>query len=119
MIMPRLPARRALLAQLASGPDAPQQPPAVDQRPELTIDPATIMTPLKGELDAMIERRLIRVLVAPSKTFYFQDRGVQRGVTYDAFRIVEHRLNAQLEKDKKLKQKNLKVRFVFLPVGRD
>ena len=119
MTMPRVPALLALLALLVSGPAVPQSPPPADQRPALTIDPATIMTPLKGDLDAMIERRLIRVLVVPSKTFYFQDRGVQRGITYEGFRIVEQRLNAKLEKEKKLKQKHLKVRFVFLPVGRD
>ena len=84
----------------------------------LTIDPATLMQPMKGDLDAMIERRLVRVLTVPSKTNYFQDKGTQRGITYDAFKLVEQELNKKLEKEKKLKQKHLKVRVVFIPVGR-
>jgi membrane-bound lytic murein transglycosylase MltF len=85
----------------------------------LTIDPATLMKPMKGDLDAMIERRLIRVLTVPNKTFYFQDKGTQRGLTYDAFKLVEQELNKRLEKEDKLKQKHLKVRVVFIPVGRN
>jgi membrane-bound lytic murein transglycosylase MltF len=88
-------------------------------REELTIDPATVMQPWKGDLDGMVGRHIIRVLVVPNKTSYFQDRGRQRGSTYDGFRLLEQSLNAQLEKEKKLKQKHVKVRFVFVPVGRD
>ncbi len=88
-------------------------------REDLTIDPATMMQPWKGDLDGMIERRVIRVLTVPSKTTYFQDRGRQRGTTYDAFRLLEKDLNAQLEREKKLKHKHLTVRFIFIPVGRD
>ena len=88
-------------------------------RENLTIDPATMMQPWKGDLDGMIERRVIRVLTVPSKTTYFQDRGRQRGTTYDAFRLLEKDLNAQLEREKKLKHKHLTVRFIFIPVGRD
>src|SRR5688572_10122922 len=78
-IMPQVLALLALLALLISEPALAQKPLPADQRSELTIDPATLMQPWKGDLDAMIERRLVRVLVVPSKTFYFQDRGVQRG----------------------------------------
>ena len=78
-----------------------------------------MMQPWTGDLDGMIERRVIRVLTVPSKTTYFQDRGRQRGTTYDAFRLLEKDLNAQLEREKKLKHKHLTVRFIFIPVGRD
>ena len=88
-------------------------------REDLTIDPATMMQPWTGDLDGMIERRVIRVLTVPSKTTYFQDRGRQRGTTYDAFRLLEKDLNAQLEREKKLKHKHLTVRFIFIPVRRD
>jgi membrane-bound lytic murein transglycosylase MltF len=86
-------------------------------REDLTIDPATMMQPWKGDLDGMIDRRVIRVLTVPSKNTYFQDRGRQRGATYDAFRLVEQDLNAKLEKEEKLK--HLTVRFIFIPVRRD
>jgi membrane-bound lytic murein transglycosylase MltF len=67
----------------------------------------------RGDLDGMIKRRVIRALVVYSKTFYFVDRGTQRGVTYDGLRAFEHDLNAQL------KTGDLKVHVVFIPVGRD
>jgi membrane-bound lytic murein transglycosylase MltF len=41
-------------------------------------------TPFKGDLDAMAGRGHIRVLVAPSRTYYTVDNNLQRGATYDA-----------------------------------
>lgn len=66
-----------------------------------------------GDLEAMIKRRLIRVLVTYSKTHYFVDRGTQRGLSYEAFRLFEDDLN------KKLKTKNVRIHVVFIPVARD
>jgi membrane-bound lytic murein transglycosylase MltF len=66
-----------------------------------------------GDLDGMIKRRMIRVLVTYSKTNYFVDRGTQRGMTYDAFRLFEDDLN------KKLKTKKIGLHVVFVPVSRD
>ena len=66
-----------------------------------------------GDFDEMIQRRLIRVLVTYSKTHYFVDRGTQRGLTYEAFRLFEDDLN------KKLKKKHILVHVVFIPVARD
>jgi len=66
-----------------------------------------------GDLDSMIKRRRIRVLVTYSKTNYFVDRGTQRGLTYDSFRLFEDDLN------KKLKNKSIRVHVVFVPVSRD
>ena len=37
--------------------------------------------PWIGDFDQMAEKRQIRVLVAFSKTFYFLDRGRQRGIS--------------------------------------
>ena len=36
-----------------------------------------------GDFDEMATRRQIRVLVVYSKTFYFLDRGRQRGISYN------------------------------------
>src|SRR5262249_55474007 len=52
--------------------------------------------PWKGDLDQMIKRRRVRVLVTYSKTFYFLDRGRQRGATYDAMHAFEDELNKRL-----------------------
>jgi len=51
-----------------------------------------------GDLDGMIKRRIIRVLVPYSKTNYFVDRGTQRGLTYEVFRLFEDFLNKKLKK---------------------
>ncbi len=66
-----------------------------------------------GDLDGMIQRRLIRVLVAYSKTHYFVDKGTLGGLTYEFGKIFENDLN------KKLKKKHIRVDVVFVPVARD
>jgi membrane-bound lytic murein transglycosylase MltF len=88
-------------------------------RDDLTIDSSTITRPWTGDLDQMVERRIIRVLVVPSKTFYFNDKGTQRGITYETFQLVDSELHKQLKRDKKLTRKHLKVKFFFVPMGRD
>jgi membrane-bound lytic murein transglycosylase MltF len=93
--------------------------PEPPQREQLTLSTESAMKPWTGDLDGMIDRQVIRVLTVYSKTFYFVDRGVQRGTTYDFFRVFEEDLNKQLAKDKKLKHKALKVRVVFIPVARN
>jgi membrane-bound lytic murein transglycosylase MltF len=102
-------------AGAATGKPSPQTP----QPTKLTIAPEEAMKPWTGDLDGMIERGVIRVLTVNSKTFYFVNKGVQRGATYDLFRQFEQDLNKKLAKEQKLKNKNLKVRVAFIPVGRD
>jgi membrane-bound lytic murein transglycosylase MltF len=67
----------------------------------------------------MIERRVIRLLTVNSKTFYFHDKGTQHGTVVDFFRLFEEELNKKLAAEHKLKDKNLKVRVVFIPLRRD
>jgi len=69
--------------------------------------------PWFGDFDKMVKVRLIRVLVTFSKTFYFLDRGRQRGISYDLLKEFEKFVN------KKLKTKTLKVNILFIPVRRD
>jgi membrane-bound lytic murein transglycosylase MltF len=115
-------ASAALACTLFAGPiDAateakPSTPPP--KREQLTISPQEVMKPWTGDLDGMIERRLIRVLTVYSKTFYFANKGVQMGAIPDIFRVFEEDLNKKLAKEAKLKQKHLKVRIVFIPVAR-
>jgi membrane-bound lytic murein transglycosylase MltF len=104
-----------LLAATASAQQTAPQKPAQE---ELTIDPTVMMQSWKGDLDGMIERGVIRVLTVYSKTFYFTDKGVQRGATHDIFRVFEEDLNKQLAKRQKLKHKHLKVKVVFIPIAR-
>lgn len=66
-----------------------------------------------GDFDGMAKRNRIRVLVPFSKTFFFLDRGQERGLTYEAFKAFEKQVNKQLDR------RTLKVRMVFIPVSRD
>ena len=67
----------------------------------------------KGDFDAMMRRRVMRVLVVNNRTLYFIDRGQQRGIVYEAFREFENEVNRKLKKG----QRPLHV--VFVPVPRD
>jgi len=85
----------------------------------VTIDPMEMQKPWSGDLDGMIERRVIRVLTVNSKTFYFHDRGTLRGTVVEFYRLFEDELNKKLAAAGKLKNKNLKVKVYFIPVLRD
>ena len=93
--------------------------PQVPKPEKLTIDIEKVRKPWTGDLDGMIERRVIRVLTVYSKTFYFVDKGTQRGTAYDMFRLFEEDLNKKLAKENKRKKKDLKVQVVFFPVARN
>ena len=49
-----------------------------------------------GDLDRMIERNLIRVLVVENRTHYFVDGAELRGLTHDALELFEDELNQKL-----------------------
>ncbi|MEN8199596.1 MAG: transporter substrate-binding domain-containing protein, partial [Thermodesulfobacteriota bacterium] len=65
-----------------------------------------------GDYPEMIERRMIRVLVPPSKTFFFLDKGKKRGLTYDNLMGLEKFLNQQL------KSRHLRLKMVVIPTSR-
>jgi len=87
----------ALLAAtvLCAPPALPQdrKAPAVQPR-QLAID----RKPWKGDLDQMLERRMIRVLVPYSRTLYFMDKGHERGITAELVREFERQLNRRYAK---------------------
>jgi len=103
----------------ATGPAAASSEPAPSVDEAIPTDFARLLKPWSGDLDGMIERRLIRVLTVNSKTIYFMDKGVIRGTAVDYGRLFEEALNKKLAAEKKLKNKNLKVHVVFIPVQRD
>lgn len=110
----------ALLFAVSAPVSSTEKPPPLqNDKAELAINMDHIMQPQKGDLPDMINRRAIRVLTTYSNTFFFIDKGTQRGATHDLFIALEKDLNNQLAKEKKLKQKHLKVRIVFIPVTRD
>jgi len=69
---------------------------APGKQPEQTAKPRQLNLenkPWKGDFDAMLQRRMIRVLVPYSRTLYFVDKGRERGVTADHVRDFERYLN--------------------------
>jgi membrane-bound lytic murein transglycosylase MltF len=108
----------------ASAPPAPPAAtPAIESEgplpplPHDTALPESVRAELDkkfmGDLDEMVERRLIRIGVPYSRTHYFVDQGVQRGGAYEYGRLMEDELN------KRRKTGNLKVSFWFVPLPRD
>ena len=73
-----------------------------------------VSRPWKGDFDAMVKRRIIRVLVPFSKTFYYVERGRPRGITYDVFTAFDAEVNKRFQN-----KPTQKLHVVFLPVGRD
>jgi membrane-bound lytic murein transglycosylase MltF len=71
------------------------------------------LRPWAGDLDGMIERRVVRVLVPYSRTGYFIDAGTQRGLFYDLMTEFEKRLNEQHADDL------IRINLVFVPTTRD
>jgi membrane-bound lytic murein transglycosylase MltF len=88
---------------------------AQSQDPEAQADEerAIVIKPWTGDLDGMIERRRIRVLTTYSKTMFFVDKGTQLGLTVEAFKLFEDDLN------KRLKNRNIRVHVVVVPVAND
>ena len=105
----------ALLLAALAGASAAQQKPATTAagaQPEGEVQVGS--RPWKGDFEEMTtKRRVIRALVPFSKTFYYVERGRPRGISYDVLTQFEQDLN------KRLKTKNLKVRVLFFPVGRE
>ena len=93
-----------VLAQTAKKPPAPAAP---AQSAGLPI----LRKSWTGDYDAMVKRRLIRVLVPHSKTMYFVEMGQPRGIAYEALKAFEDEINK--------KRGNLKVNVVFFPTTRD
>jgi membrane-bound lytic murein transglycosylase MltF len=99
---------------------------AEDQSPSASAPPAPAQEALPsslaerlqrerwtGDLDGIVKRRYLRVLVIPDKMYFFFDGQHMRGVTYDNMREFEAFFN------KRMKTAKTPVNFVFVPVSRD
>jgi membrane-bound lytic murein transglycosylase MltF len=102
-----------------SKPAATAEEPLVPSRLETELDPgirAYVGEPFTGDLDQMVKRRLVRIGVPFNRTFYFVDKGVQRGIAYEYGRLIEDRLNAVFNPEQKHDQK---IHVFFVPVTRE
>jgi membrane-bound lytic murein transglycosylase MltF len=94
----------------AAGPTSDKDNPGAEEK----YEPPTAVAPtFRGDFDGMVQRRVIRVLTTYSKTTFFVDKGTPRGLVYEGFKLYEDDLN------KRLKNKNVRVHVVVIPVGHD
>jgi membrane-bound lytic murein transglycosylase MltF len=103
-------------AQPPSTQTIPEPPDDLDPAPEAAPLPAGLapfVEPWKGDLDGMVKRRMVRILVVQSPVLYFVDKGRELGLTYEHARAFETRLNETLGTG------NVKVHVVLMPVGRN
>jgi membrane-bound lytic murein transglycosylase MltF len=66
-----------------------------------------------GDLDGIVKRRMLRVLVAPNKLGFYFDGSEIHGAAYEYCREFERFLNHRLHTG------NLAIHLVFIPIGRD
>ncbi len=113
--MNRLPryARLALtgIALLTPAAAPAQQPPAKPR----ALSTKKIEEAFKGDFDGMLERRYIRVLAPYSRTFYFNDKGKERGFAAELVRDFERYINQKYAKQ--LGKRPISV--VIFPTTRD
>jgi membrane-bound lytic murein transglycosylase MltF len=66
-----------------------------------------------GDIDSMIARRYIRVVVPYSLTYYYVDGTTRKGIAFDAMKSFERGLNKDMKFDPP------RVGVVFIPVNRE
>ncbi len=81
--------------------------------PELAPFVGPLAVAWTGDLDSMISRRVIRVLITPTRTQYWIDRGRQTGVEYELLRAFEERLNTRYRPGR-----HINLHLVFIPTSR-
>jgi ABC-type amino acid transport substrate-binding protein len=85
---------------------------APTEKGRLGLSLTEVTKPWTGDLDGMMERRMVRVLTAYSRTLYFVDSGTPRGTAYDQGKLLEERLNKTLKSSQA-------IRVQFIPLSRD
>jgi membrane-bound lytic murein transglycosylase MltF len=96
----------------ADGAETPPPPAYEAALPEAVR--AIVSNRFTGDFDQMVARRLVRVGVTFNRTFYYVDKGVQRGVSYEMGQALEEHLNTKLKT-----RTATKVNVFFLPLPRD
>jgi membrane-bound lytic murein transglycosylase MltF len=107
------------MQELASEPDA-DEPATAD---DALINPSTgrplpmpfsaVWQPWLGDYEALVERRVIRVLVPYGGYQFYYDKGRPRGAIYELVQRFETYINEELGR------RNIKVYVVVIPASRD
>ena len=109
---------RVSLCVLACLASAARAQPAITPVADVTPGPRELNLEAKqwtGDFDAMLERRMIRVLVPYSRTLFFVDKGRERGITAELVRDFERWVNEKYKK--RLGKRPLTV--YLIPTTRD
>jgi membrane-bound lytic murein transglycosylase MltF len=90
---------------------------AQDKRPqtnhELTQPP--VFKPWTGDLEGMVKRRVIRALVAPSRTAYWLNGARQIGAEYELLKAFEEEINQKY----KTQGKHIRIFVTIIPTRHD
>ena len=84
------------------------------EKDALTQAPA--LKPWTGDLDGMVKRRVIRALVAPSRTSYWLNGARQTGAEYELLKAFEEEVNKH---HKTQGGKHIRIMVAFIPTSRD
>jgi membrane-bound lytic murein transglycosylase MltF len=71
------------------------KPPTVVEKPVRELDLSPLLKAWSGDFDAMLERRVIRVLAPHSRTFFYNELGRERGYAADLVRVFEKHINTK------------------------
>jgi membrane-bound lytic murein transglycosylase MltF len=105
-----------ILASAVAWPAAQQaQSPQPSTSSQRALPTDSFLKPWKGDFDAMLKQRRVRVLAPYSRTFYFNELGRERGYSADLVRVVEKYLNTKLAAQ--LGKRPLT--FMIIPTTRD
>src|SRR6476659_5049015 len=117
----------AVVAVTACNGDKPaaQKAPPVEEVPtplppselETQLPPSVreaVLKPFTGDLDELVKRRVVRIGVTYNRTFYFVDKGVQRGIAYEYGQLVQARLNKRFKAGT-----SNRIHVIFLPLPRE
>ena len=108
--------------EVTGEPEPPPEdspPPSTAPQPELSELGTALFAPLNdeftGDLEQMIERRVIRVVVVPTRTQYWIHDGRPIGIEYERLRAFERWLNRRHDTE----HRHLAVHVVYVPTRRD
>ena len=119
------PASETKPIETASPPEAATAANAVtaevqaESKPRLTLEQIQqelnvphLSRPWTGDLDGMLERRVIRVLTVYGLGRYYVDHGQEKGITYELFKMFEDTLNKGRAKN------HIRIHVVVIPGAR-
>jgi membrane-bound lytic murein transglycosylase MltF len=85
-----------------------------ETKKELIQNPA--LKPWTGDFDGMVQRRVIRALVAPSRTSYWLNGARQTGAEFELLKAFEEDINSRY---KTQGGKHIRIIVAFIPTSRD